>query len=80
MSDTEKPREASKATGMSRGMMYLIMFMVLGFGGVITAIVVIHNQDVAAQQAKDKAQEQQRMFADLHKLAALCQINPQPPC
>lgn len=64
----------------SLGMMYLILILVLGFGGVITAIVVIHNQDVAAQQAKDKAQEQQQLFSDLRKLATLCQINPQPPC
>lgn len=77
MSDSGgQPAETGKSTGMSLGMMYLIMFVILGFGGVITAMVVIHNQDVAEQQAKEKAQEQEQMSAKLHAWAALCQTNP----
>jgi outer membrane murein-binding lipoprotein Lpp len=71
----ETPATPAKS-GVSNALVGLIFAVLIACGVVVGTIVVIHNQDVATQQAKDKAAEQDRLSAELHAWAYACQAAP----
>jgi hypothetical protein len=55
---------------------WLIIAVLIGCAAVVTTLVVIHNQDVTTQQAKDKAAEQDRLSNELHAWSNACLAAP----